>query len=424
MSSELFDEIYLGRRKIIKNEEYLSPDKVPPRMPHREEELRKLARLFLPLVERPGSTYVTAVISGVQGIGKTHSVIYFYKHGLKRHMQEKHGKDVILAHVNAYKNTTLTSILAAVINNVLRIPQPARGLSPREQLDQIMKKLERKDAYMLLVLDDFQFALQKQGGSVANFFVRLYEDMENVNKRIHVIFIVRDFGELERHLTDEKAKLGLKSRHIHYKPYTSTQLYDILRDRAELALYDSAYDEEVLMEISRRVGYDTAHNHPDAGSARLAIEILYTAARKAEAEHKSQITLDDVNYTLTLLLGRGSDLMTLLERIKELDEHKLLLLLALFNLMKLYPEGVPIGRLELEYEELCELVGLRPRKHTQVYQYVRDMAEKGVVKRVVATVKNSKGRSSIIKVDYSPELVRKRVLELLRARGVNVAPLE
>ena len=424
MSSELFDRIYSSRRKIIKNEEYLSPDKVPPRMPHREAELTKLARLFLPLVENPGETYVTAVISGVQGVGKTHSVIYFYEHGLKKHLMEKHGKNVILAHVNCFKNATLNSILASVINNVLRIPQPARGLSPREQLDQIMKRLERKDAYMLLVLDDFHVALDRQGEGVANFFVRLYEGAESIKKRIHVVFIVRDFNMLERYLRDEKAKLNLKTRHIHYKPYISSELYDILLDRAQLALYENAYDDEALLEISRMVGLDTNPTLPDAGSARHAIEMLYLAARSAEEQNKSQITLDDVRRAWAVLNERGGDLIRIHELINDLHDHQLLLLLAVLNLMKLYPEGVPIGRVEDEYQEICEVLGVTPRKHTQVYQYVREMDKRGVVDRMVDKVKNSKGRSSIISVRYPPEALRKRVLEVLKRRGYNVALVE
>ena len=424
MSSELFDEIYSGRRRIIKNEEYLSPDKVPPEMPNREEELKKLAMLFLPLVENPGETYVTAVISGKQGVGKTHSVIYFYNHGLTKHLKEKHGKDIILAHVNCYKNSTLNSILTAVINNILKIPQPARGLSPREQLDMIMKKLERKDRYMLLVLDDFHVALQRQGESVANFFVRLYEDSEFDTKRIHVIFIVRDFNTLERYLRDEKAKLNLKTRHIHYKPYTSSQLYDIVLQRAQLALYEGAYDDEVLMEIARMVGLDTNPTLPDAGSARFAIEMLYFAARNAEEQNKQQITLDDVRVAWGILSERGGDIIKINEMINDLADHQLVLLLALLNLLKLYPEGVPIGRIEEEYRELCEVLGLTPRRHTQVYQYVRDMDKKGVIDRVVDKVRNSKGRSSIINVRYPPEAMRKKVLEVLKRRGYNVALLE
>ncbi len=420
MSSELFDEIYSSTRRIIKDEEYLSQDKVPPRMPHREKELKTLAMIFKPLITKPGETYITAVVSGRQGIGKTHSVIYFYEHGLSKYMKKNHGKDVVLAHVNCFKNSTLNAILASVINNVLKYPHPARGLSPREQMDLIMEKLERKDRYMLLVLDDFHVALQRQGENVINFFMRMYEDSEFKTKRVHVIFIVRDFNMMENYLRDEKAKINLKSRHIHYTPYTASQLYDILLDRAKLALYDSAYDEDVLMEIARYVGYDTNSTLPDAGSARIAIEMLYYAARIAEEKGKSQITIEEVRDAWGLYASVTGELSVVQERMEELNDHQLLLLLALLNLLKLMPEGVPIGRIEAEYRELCEVLGLEPRKHTQVYQYVRDMDRKGIVERVVDKVKDSRGRSSIIRINYPPDALRKKVLEVLRYRGYNV----
>ena len=423
MSSELFDEIYSEGHKIIKNEEYLHPDTVPPKMPNREEELKKLAYLFMSLIKEPGETYNTAVISGKQGVGKTHSVIYFYQHGLKRHFKDKHGKDILLAHVNCFKNSTLNSILATVINGVLKVPQPARGLSPKEQLDLIMKKLERKDRYMLLVLDDFHVALQRQGENLTNFFMRMYEGVEYDKKRIHVIFIVREFNIMERYLRDEKAKLNLKSRHIYYSPYTSSQLFDIISDRAKLALYEGTYDEDVLWEIARMLGYDENPTLPDSGSARFAIEMLYFAARNAEEAGRKQISLDDVRAAWGILSERGGDLIRVNEVLEDLNDHQLLLLVSLLNLMKLNPEGVPIGRIEEEYREVCEVLGVEPRRHTQVYQYVRDMEKKGVVDRVVDRVKNSKGRSSIISVRYPPDALKKKVLEILKRRGFNVANL-
>jgi len=417
VSSELFDEIYSGGHRVIKNEELLHPDTVPPRMPHREEELKKLAYLFMSLVKEPGETFNFAVISGKQGVGKTHSTIFFYEHGLAKHLKEKQGKEIILAHVNCFKNSTLNSILATVLNSMLRVPQPARGLSPKEQLDIIMNRLERKDRYMLLVLDDFHVALQRQGESLTNFFVRMYEDSEYKKKRVHVVFIVRDFDVMERYLSDQKAKLNLKSRHIHFDPYTSSQLFDILEDRAKLALYESSYDEEVLWEISRMIGYDVNPTLPDSGSARFAIEMLYYAARNAEEHGRSQITIDDVRSE------RGGDLIRISEALEDLNDHQLLLLLSLLNLLKLDPEGVPIGRIEEEYREVCEVAGVEPRKHTQVYQYVTDMEKKGIVDRIVGKVKNSKGRSSIISVRYPPDAMRRRVLEILKRRGYNVAHL-
>ena len=61
----------LSRPSIFKNEEPLSLEYLPPRLPHREKQLRFLAELFRSVLEKPGATSPKVLITGDIGTGKT-----------------------------------------------------------------------------------------------------------------------------------------------------------------------------------------------------------------------------------------------------------------------------------------------------------------------------------------------------------------
>src|SRR5689334_25328910 len=61
----------LTKPTIFKNEEPLSLEWLPTRLPHRETQLRFLAELFRSVIDKPGTTSPKVLISGDIGTGKT-----------------------------------------------------------------------------------------------------------------------------------------------------------------------------------------------------------------------------------------------------------------------------------------------------------------------------------------------------------------
>src|SRR5437660_3377916 len=61
----------LSKPNIFKDEGPLSLEWLPPRLPHRENQLRFLAELFRSGIDKPGTTSPKVLITGDIGTGKT-----------------------------------------------------------------------------------------------------------------------------------------------------------------------------------------------------------------------------------------------------------------------------------------------------------------------------------------------------------------
>src|SRR5436853_6121392 len=61
----------LSKSSIFKNEEPLSLEWLPSRLPHRETRLRFLAELFRSVMDRPGTTRPKVLLTADIGTGKT-----------------------------------------------------------------------------------------------------------------------------------------------------------------------------------------------------------------------------------------------------------------------------------------------------------------------------------------------------------------
>lgn len=91
-----------------------------------------------------------------------------------------------------------------------------------------------------------------------------------------------------------------------------------------------------------------------------------------------------------------------------LSLHEKLLLLAIVNrLMRSSdtPPYISIGDAEDEYEMICEQYGQEPRKHTQLWDYVKDMASRGGILETRLSGKGMRGgRTTFISIPTEPPL--------------------
>ena len=97
---------------------------------------------------------------------------------------------------------------------------------------------------------------------------------------------------------------------IKLHDYTIKQCFNILKDRARKAFVKSSFKDELLMETSKR----------SKGNIALAINILRTAALKAQGENRKRIEITDLSETLYPPSNPGNlgeDEKVLLEILKE-----------------------------------------------------------------------------------------------------------
>lgn len=384
----------LSSSTIFKKPDVLSPEHVPPRLPHREEKIRELTLAFREVVEDPGGTSIRVVVAGPTGTGKTVTTRSF-GNSFKDKLKYK-GLKLDYVHVNCHRQRTLY-LLTMEIASTLKLPIPARGLSSQEVFKIIHDYLEKRNMYLIITLDEFDYFVSTSPQEDIYFLVRLYDEFSSVVKRVSYIFILRDLVKVST--LDKSVRDHILRNIIKFDPYKSFELNDILNDRVKEAFQPNVVPDETTAFISDIYGYDKG----GTGNARLAIETLELAGRIAELRNSPLVLVEHAKEANSKINQEAGEI---LDSITNLELHPLLLLKAVINLNnRLRLESVPMGKLEQEYAEICNEIGEEPRKHTQVYEYIRRMKLMGIV-NAKQSGKGSRGRTTLVSlnVPVTPEL--------------------
>jgi cell division control protein 6 len=370
---------------IIKHKDKLSPDYVPENLPHREEKIKELGFVFRDLLAGDAKDSERVVIVGRTGTGKTATVRLFGKN-FEDIAEREYGVKVKYVHVNCYRHRTLY-LISQEIANALKLPIPSRGLSAQEVFKMIHEYLDRRNIHLIVALDEFGHFLNTANTEEIYFLVRLYDEISAIIKRISYIFIVNEshsIYKLDRSIRDHIAR-----RLIEFPPYRSMELYDILKYRVDEAFNDNAVDDEVLQFISNTYGYDKGGN----GNARIAIETLSLAGEIAEKEGSPVVLLDHAKKANSTI---NPEIQEIVDSLSYLDLHQLILLKALIRVLnKSKADEVTMGTLEEEYISLAREFNEEPRRHTQVYEYLRKLKVIGII-NTRQSGKGMRGRTTLV----------------------------
>ena len=407
MDAEDIIEKVLSKPSVFKAKEALYPEYIPPSLPYREEQIRLLAQYFKFLLYNPGSISQRVFLHGPVGVGKTvtsraFGSIFSSKAKMK-------GVNLQYIHVNCHRNRTVYNIVSEIAKH-LNIPLPQRGLSAFELYSAILEFLEENDVYVILALDEFDYFIKVSGSDALYFFIRTYDEYPEYTKRINFILIGRSLSELES--LDSATSSYLLRHMIAFKPYTAREIRDILKQRLELAFWEGVVAPEVVDAIAEIVGVDKGGD----GNARAAIELLLRAGEAADYEGSSYVTLEHLRKAYASVAGAESSSYIVIAKdmILHLPLHELLIYEAVIRALKRTgKQYVRMGEVENEYELLCELYREKPRGHTQVYEYVRDLKQRGLIE-TRASGKGYRGRSTLIGIFNVPlNTLEKEVLKLI-----------
>lgn len=394
----------IGKPSIFKSRESLMPEHLPDKLPHRENELRSLVTYFKHLVTNPGDISQRVLIIGSVGTGKTALSKLFGKAFTR--MARERGYNVSYVHVNCHRNRTLYNVIYDIARQ-LGIPLPPRGLSAKEMYDALLSYLEETGLHVIVALDEFHYFASVSRNDATYFIARTYEAHEGA-KYVNFIFIASDTSKLA---FLDPSTVGYLLRHvIKLEPYTSEQLYDILKYRASLAFYEGVYEDDVLHFIANYEGVEKG----GGGNARHALEILLLAGDIADREGSRRVTVD---HARKALLSLSREIVSISEAIRYSTLHELLVLLSIIRLLRRTGKReVKMGDVEEEYQLICESYGEIPRRHTQLYEYVQNLAKAGVIAASPSS-KGYRGRTTLITIHYGPlDVLENYVVELIKKR--------
>ncbi len=372
----------LNKPTVFKDEEPLQFEYVPNELPEREEELRKLVRVFRDVLEKRVGSTQSVLVKGKVGTGKT---VLSKRFG--EMMEEKQGFDYV--HVNCRRYDTDALAITRVLRNYDK-KFPERGYSVEEMLRSLFNILKVRDKYLILALDEIDFLVDKSGPEILYNLSRLSDDSTgNFKNRISFIYISRNTSFKEK--LDESTRSTLRNNLINLNKYNKQELVPILEQRVNLAFNPGTVSENAVELIA-----DIAS---EWGDARFAIELLWKAGKKADSEGNGRVIPEHVRWAKAETHPEIRE-----EILEDLSKHHLFVLLSISRLLRGTEKAyVTTGEVKDQYEVVCEEFKEKARGHTQFWHYLKEMSNLGVID----TEKSGEGRRGTTTMISLPDIPAK-----------------
>ena len=398
---DLFEDL-LRSPSIFKDESKLDINFIPKRLPHRNKELSLLSQLFLTLLTNPNKTSRKILIMGKTGIGKTVTVKVFGE--MLRKASEKRNILIKYVHINCRKERTSYKVLIKIIRS-LNKNFPKRGYSPQDLLEIINDLLNSQNLHLLIVLDELNYLISNDRDLIYSL-TRLNDDSFNLPQRLSIIGIVRDISCINN--LDNSTLSTLQRNIIRFNDYSSEQIFDILKYRADISFREQIMSDDLIEMISDIVFIK--------GDIRYGLNLLWKASKIAESKNLKSITAECVRIANQDLVPFST-----LDALKDMSIQKLIFLLSIIFLLKKSKEPhISFAEVIKLYHILCENTEIQPRSYSQLWNYLQEYKKEDFVSLKLQS-KEIKGRKTLIEIHGIPLPKFEEIIEnILSSKGIKI----
>jgi len=399
MTIDFFEEL-LKKPSIFLDESKLDINYVPKRLRHRDKELSLLSQLFLTLITNPNSISRTILITGKTGIGKTATVKLFGD--MLINASKKRNLLIRYVHVNCRKEKTSYKVLIRVIRT-LNKNFPKRGYSPQDLLEIIIDFLNNHDLYLLIVLDELNYLINKNGDLIYSL-TRINDDSVYAPLRVSIIGIVREISCLNN--LDASTMSTLQRNIIKFKKYSKSQIFDILRYRAEISIKKNGFTDDIIEMISDLVLKN--------GDIRYGLNLLWRASKIAESRNLKCITNECVRLGNQDLVPFSTQ-----DTLQFMSSQKLIFLLSIIKgLKKSKKSQISLPEILEFYNILCENLNKPPKSYSQLWNYLQDFKRENIISISIKS-ESIKGRKAFINIqDVGLSTFEKVIYKILNFKGI------
>lgn len=382
----------LSSSSVIKDLQILDFDYIPEELPHRDGQLRQLAQLFKPLLS---DVPQNVVICGPVGTGKTVITKRFCAKFTA--IARKQGKHVDYVHINCRKRSTNSMVLLGVLNHF--DPRfPDRGFSVQEMLQVLARQLQRRETQLLLVLDEADALLSKEGSNLIYDLTRFGDESLKDANPVSIIMVSQK--DVLEQLDTSALSTFKRSNIIKLNKYQRDELFDIVRQRVQLGFHQGTVVDDSIELIA-----DIAC---EWGDARFAIELLWKAGLAADQNHEDIVQPEHVRAAKAETYSVVTE-----DKLKNLGKHQIITLLAVAKrLDKDKSAYVTTGHLEKTYQITCEEYEEKPRAHTMFWNYLKEIENAGFI-NIKLSGKGHLGTTQLISLPDIPASVLTIKLETL-----------
>ncbi|MBW9140514.1 MAG: ORC1-type DNA replication protein [Candidatus Aramenus sp.] len=384
--SSIIDDVLNNVRSspIFKNRELLLPDYVPSELPHREEQIRRLASILAQLYrgERPSNVF----IYGLTGTGKT-AVTKFVLKALMERL-----KNFLYIYVNTRQSDTPYRILADIIEG-LGEKVPFTGISTAELYRRMVKAFSSTNTILVIVLDEIDAMVKKHGDDVLYKLTRINSEIGK--SKVSIIGITNDVKFIDN--LDPRVRSSLSEEEIVFPPYNAEELEDILMRRAKAAFREGVISESIIKLCAALA----ARDH---GDARRALDLLRVAGEIAERERAKVVTEEHVEKARVEI-----ERDRVYEVISSLPFHSKLVLFAILQGHK-EKDAMTTGEVYDKYKELARQLGMEVVTQRRVSDIINELDMVGIVTAKVVN-RGRYGKTKEITLAVDREIAIKALVE-------------
>ncbi len=364
-----------NQKGIFKHKDVLSHAHIPLHTLHREKEFKTLANILGPSLR--GHITSNCFLYGKTGTGKT-----MVARQVSQELEKTNSKIKVL-YVNCkMKGVSDTEYrLLAELSKGLGRQVPPTGLPTDEVYNIFFSALDSSDAHTMLVLDEIDSLIAKIGDGILYNLTRLNQNLQKA--KLAIIGISNNISFMEN--IDPRVKSSLSEEEIIFPPYNSTQLTDILNQRARQAFNDGALQQGVVEKCSALA----AQEH---GDARKALDLLRIAAELAEREGSQTVKIGHVDAAESKL-----DSDRIVEIIRSLPKQSLAVLAATISLAESGQRDIQTGDIFNIYERICSSIGLKMLTQRRVSDLIAELDMLGIINTRVIS-KGRHGRTREIRI--------------------------
>ena len=377
----------IGAGKVLLDRTFFSFDWTPPTLVGRDDELGELASMFIGMEGHGVSG--RAVITGPVGSGKT-VMTHRFGEDLQRMLDGR--RKIVLAHVNCRNHPTTSQVFQEIARS-LDSGHPERGFSSSEIIQSIRRNLKAHETHLLLTLDEVDVLIRNDKGDLIYKLLRIDEG-QGQQGSLSMMLVSQDVSLIRLFEPAIISRLG-ESSMLVLGGYDELALTGIAKQRYEEACRPGSVGDDILSKIGRFAA--------ETGDARLAIELLETAIRRAEKEGRGEVLVDDVQPS-TL---RGASVEP--SQVDNLGKHQKLVLLGICRRLKKADE-ISSGDAQKLYNLVCEEYETKPRSYTTFWKHLKELETLGLIESRTANAAVGRGRTQhITMTNTAPAALESRI---------------